>query len=330
MKKGLIISSTIDTDLSRYRNGKKKKKNPVEVHQVESQVQPAQSENDELRMSNRELAREQLRIGQLETLRRQLARETMQLESERLVREQFQIHQREQLERDQSAIQATAQLQEAAEQSREREMQMQQEEQLVRFRLQMQQFSMQVAARHTSNTYHPSDDNDNDNDNDDDDTPDESVKAEADAQRQIAIEHYKRGKDLSILSQQAYSDGVGGLAKELSDQKIAAYALRDQFNKEAAELYFLYYNPCNGYNKNGVLYLHGLYKFEAKIKVKECIEEKIAEGAESARFIVGLGNNSIGGIQVIKPTVIGMVMEYVCNKYLHFTDEGGAILVHFR
>ncbi|KAI9361379.1 hypothetical protein BD770DRAFT_360905 [Pilaira anomala] len=108
-------------------------------------------------------------------------------------------------------------------------------------------------------------------------------------------------------SQEAYSNGDGARAKELSNQGHYHDDLMKQYNQQACDHIYSVNNQGRPSNQ---IDLHGLYVKEASQKVEEAIQRCQREGASDLTIIVGKGLHSPNQIAKLKPAIIDLVKKY--------------------
>ncbi|KAF1797381.1 hypothetical protein V8B55DRAFT_1516580 [Mucor lusitanicus] len=142
-------------------------------------------------------------------------------------------------------------------------------------------------------SYHPSADND-----------DDEEYAQLRAQ---AHEEAQKRNDCYARSQEAYKNGDGAEAKELSNQGHHHDNLMKQYNQRAADHIFSVKNQGRPLNE---IDLHGLYVKEASAKVEEAVRRCQANGERDLVIIVGKGLHSPNQIAKLKPAIIELVKKY--------------------
>ncbi|KAF3482518.1 smr domain-containing protein [Arthroderma uncinatum] len=120
-------------------------------------------------------------------------------------------------------------------------------------------------------------------------------------------------------SRQAYENGDGQRAKELSEEGKEHGRKMDQFNKQASEFIFRE-NNAEGRVAADTIDLHGQFVEEAEDILEERIKYARQHGQDHLHVIVGKGNHSVNHVQKIKPRV-----EQVCRDLgLQYTTEDNA------
>lgn len=133
--------------------------------------------------------------------------------------------------------------------------------------------------------------------------------------RALAADYAKRRNECARQSRQAYQNGDGRRAKELSNQKKEYERKMKSANRAAAQETFDYHNSSDARSPNEID-LHGL-------RVPEAIEyfKKYVDDAQKRQFrelivIVGRGIHSEGGPK-IKPAVI----EYAKKHKMRYEED---------
>ncbi|RHZ69049.1 hypothetical protein CDV55_105945 [Aspergillus turcosus] len=150
---------------------------------------------------------------------------------------------------------------------------------------------------------------------------DQSTDAEAeyDRLRDLARQEAAKRNSCFQRSQEAYSNGDGALAKELSEQGKAHGRKMDEYNKRASEFIFRE-NNADGRVPGDTIDLHGQFVEEAEEILEERIRYAKAHGQTHLHVIVGKGNHSANHVQKIKPRV-----EQVCRELgLQYATEENA------
>ncbi|EAW22548.1 Smr domain-containing protein [Aspergillus fischeri NRRL 181] len=150
---------------------------------------------------------------------------------------------------------------------------------------------------------------------------DQSADAEAeyDRLRDLARQEAAKRNSCFQRSQEAYSNGDGALAKELSEQGKAHGRKMDEYNKQASEFIFRE-NNADGRVPADTIDLHGQFVEEAEEILEQRIKYAKAHGQTHLHVIVGKGNHSANHVQKIKPRV-----EQVCHELgLQYATEENA------
>ncbi|KAI9038775.1 Smr domain-containing protein [Aspergillus affinis] len=123
----------------------------------------------------------------------------------------------------------------------------------------------------------------------------------------------------NTISQEAYSNGDGAAAKELSEQGKAHGRKMEEYNKQASEFIFRE-NNANGRVEPDTIDLHGQFTEEAEEILEERIKYARQHGQNHLHVIVGKGNHSANHVQKLKPRV-----ERVCQELgLQYATEDNA------
>ncbi|OKL64557.1 hypothetical protein UA08_00831 [Talaromyces atroroseus] len=120
-------------------------------------------------------------------------------------------------------------------------------------------------------------------------------------------------------SQQAYTNGDGALAKQLSEEGKEHGRKMQEYNRQASEFIFRENNAA-GRVADDTIDLHGQYVEEAEDILEERIKYARQHGQTHLHVIVGKGNHSANHVQKIKPRV-----EQVCRELgLQYATEENA------
>ncbi|EFR00518.1 smr domain-containing protein [Nannizzia gypsea CBS 118893] len=120
-------------------------------------------------------------------------------------------------------------------------------------------------------------------------------------------------------SRQAYENGDGQRAKELSEEGKEHGRKMEQYNKQASEFIFRE-NNAEGRVAADTIDLHGQFVEEAEDILEERIKYARQHGQDHLHVIVGKGNHSVNHVQKIKPRV-----EQVCRDLgLQYATEENA------
>ncbi|GIK04590.1 hypothetical protein Aspvir_008673 [Aspergillus viridinutans] len=145
------------------------------------------------------------------------------------------------------------------------------------------------------------------------------AEAECDLLRDLARQEAAKRNSCFQRSQEAYSNGDGALAKELSEQGKAHGRKMDEYNKQASEFIFRE-NNADGRVPADTIDLHGQFVEEAEEMLEQRIKYAKAHGQTHLHVIVGKGNHSVNHVQKIKPRV-----EQVCRELgLQYATEENA------
>ncbi|KAE8143273.1 hypothetical protein BDV38DRAFT_64734 [Aspergillus pseudotamarii] len=145
------------------------------------------------------------------------------------------------------------------------------------------------------------------------------AEAEYDRLRGLAREEAQKRNSCFQRSQDAYSEGDGAMAKELSEQGKAHGRKMAEYNKQASEFIFRE-NNAEGRVEPDTIDLHGQFVEEAEEILEERIKYAREHGQNHLHVIVGKGNHSANHVQKIKPRV-----EQVCRELgLQYATEENA------
>ncbi|KAE8167176.1 hypothetical protein BDV40DRAFT_295764 [Aspergillus tamarii] len=145
------------------------------------------------------------------------------------------------------------------------------------------------------------------------------AEAEYDRLRGLAREEAQKRNSCFHRSQEAYSEGDGAMAKELSEQGKAHGRRMAEYNKQASEFIFRE-NNAEGRVEPDTIDLHGQFVEEAEEILEERIKYAREHGQNHLHVIVGKGNHSANHVQKIKPRV-----EQVCRELgLQYATEENA------
>ncbi|KNG81147.1 smr family protein [Aspergillus nomiae NRRL 13137] len=145
------------------------------------------------------------------------------------------------------------------------------------------------------------------------------AEAEYDRLRGLAREEAQKRNSCFQRSQEAYSEGDGAMAKELSEQGKAHGRKMAEYNKQASEFIFRE-NNAEGRVEPDTIDLHGQFVEEAEEILEERIKYARQHGQTHLHVIVGKGNHSANHVQKIKPRV-----EQVCRELgLQYATEENA------
>ncbi|KAI9299960.1 hypothetical protein BJ944DRAFT_171584 [Cunninghamella echinulata] len=125
--------------------------------------------------------------------------------------------------------------------------------------------------------------------------------------RSLAHEEAEKRNECYEQSQEAYRNGDGALAKELSNKGHSHDNKMKQYNQQAADLIYREKNQGRPPNE---IDLHGLFVQEATDRVDEAIKLCKREHYENLTIIVGKGLHSPGQIAKLKPAITEMVQRY--------------------
>ncbi|PGH08546.1 hypothetical protein GX51_01065 [Blastomyces parvus] len=147
----------------------------------------------------------------------------------------------------------------------------------------------------------------------------QDVEAEYDRLRDAARREAEQRGSCFERSRQAYENGDGQLAKELSERGKAHGRKMEEYNKQASEFIFRE-NNAPGRVASDTIDLHGQFVEEAEDMLEERIKYAQRHGQTHLHVIVGKGNHSVNHVQKLKPRV-----EQVCRSLgLQYTTEDNA------
>ncbi|CAG7916650.1 unnamed protein product [Penicillium olsonii] len=145
------------------------------------------------------------------------------------------------------------------------------------------------------------------------------AEAEYDRLRDLARQEASKRGQCFGRSKEAYSNGDGAGAKQLSEEGKAHGRKMEEYNRQASEFIFRE-NNANGRVEADTIDLHGQFVEEAEEILEERIKYAKAHGQNHLHVIVGKGNHSANHIQKIKPRV-----EQVCQELgLQYATEDNA------
>lgn len=157
---------------------------------------------------------------------------------------------------------------------------------------------------------------------------DDDIEQEYDRLRDLARAEAEKRNDCFARSRQAYEDGDGAGAKELSNQGKAHAARMDDYNQQAADFIFRE-NNASGRVEADSIDLHGLYVEEAERILEERIRADQRNGQTHLYAIVGKGHHSAGGVQKLKPKVEELCQE-LGLRYETDEDNTGRIIINLQ
>lgn len=140
--------------------------------------------------------------------------------------------------------------------------------------------------------------------------------------RAQADELYQKRNKLSQQSQQAYKNGDGSKAHELSEELKKVLRQAEEYNHKAAEYVFRENNTDSAEDE---IDLHGLYVKEAEYFLQNRIAHDIRTNQSHLKVIVGKGLHSAGGVAKIKPAVDQMCTD--CNLKHRIDPKNAGVLV---
>ncbi|KAH8698483.1 Smr domain protein [Talaromyces proteolyticus] len=148
---------------------------------------------------------------------------------------------------------------------------------------------------------------------------------EYDRLRGLARQEADKRNHCFETSKQAYENGDGARAKQLSEEGKAHGRKMNEYNKQASEFIFRE-NNAPGRVADDTIDLHGQFVEEAEDILEERIKYARQHGQTHLHVIVGKGNHSTNHVQKIKPRV-----EQVCRELgLQYSveDNAGRIYVN--
>lgn len=131
------------------------------------------------------------------------------------------------------------------------------------------------------------------------------------------------GKAFSA-SKQAYAQGDGARASELSHEGKQHQQQKDAFNRQAAEWIF---SENNKTQPQGSIDLHGLYVQESVDFTERAIQQARSQGLNQLRVIVGKGNHSPQHVAKIKPAIETLMRNENLSAYLDPHNAGVLIVI---
>lgn len=137
--------------------------------------------------------------------------------------------------------------------------------------------------------------------------------------RELADNAYKKRQQLAQQSQQAYKQGDGGKAHQLSEQAKVQAKVAEQYNRQAAEYVFTENNADSGSDE---IDLHGLYVKEAQWILQKRIAAGVKNGEGALKVIVGKGLHSANGVAKIKPAVEELCDQAHLRNYIDQKNAG--------
>ncbi|KAI9498275.1 hypothetical protein BDB00DRAFT_755032 [Zychaea mexicana] len=125
--------------------------------------------------------------------------------------------------------------------------------------------------------------------------------------RELAHQEAAKRNNCYEQSQEAYRNGDGAQAKQLSNQGHYHDDLMKRYNQQAADLVF---EEKNAHRPDDEIDLHGLFVKEATEKVDEALRRCQRNGQDHLTIIVGKGLHSPGQIAKLKPAIAGMIQKH--------------------
>ncbi|EPS43770.1 hypothetical protein H072_2242 [Dactylellina haptotyla CBS 200.50] len=135
----------------------------------------------------------------------------------------------------------------------------------------------------------------------------DSDQAEYDRLRGLARTEQNRRHELISQSREAYQNGDGGRAHDLSQEAKKHEANADAYNKQASEYIF---RVNNANQEEDTIDLHGLFVEEAEEILETRINAAKRQHSRGLHVIVGKGIHSENHVQKIKPAV-----EKFCREH---------------
>ncbi|TGJ82650.1 hypothetical protein E0Z10_g6101 [Xylaria hypoxylon] len=138
--------------------------------------------------------------------------------------------------------------------------------------------------------------------------------------RDEAEKEHSKKRDCMQRAHDAYENGDGARAKQLSNEGKKHAAKADELDEQASKMIFDMNNPTATSDTSDTIDLHGQYVDEAMSKLTKRIRQDKQKGRPHLHVIVGKGNHSVGHIQKLKPAV-----EDLCRDLgLHYETEENA------
>lgn len=134
------------------------------------------------------------------------------------------------------------------------------------------------------------------------------AEEEYDRLRDLARKEISKRQQCGDRAHQAYQNGDGAGAHELSEEAKQHGAKADGYNKQASDFIFRE-NNAEGRVASDTIDLHGQFVEEAEDILEQRIKYAQSTGQTHLHVIVGKGNHSVNHIQKIKPRV-----EQVCQE----------------
>ncbi|KAF2102405.1 DUF1771-domain-containing protein [Rhizodiscina lignyota] len=132
------------------------------------------------------------------------------------------------------------------------------------------------------------------------------AEEEYDRLRNLARQELSKRSQCLDRAHQAYENGDGASAHELSEEGKRHGAKADEYNKQASDYIFRENNAHVGAD---TIDLHGQFVEEAEDILEQRIRYAQSQGQSHLHVIVGKGNHSYNHVQKIKPRV-----EQVCQE----------------
>lgn len=134
---------------------------------------------------------------------------------------------------------------------------------------------------------------------------------------------FQKRQQLSQQSQNAYKQGDGQKAHELSEELKRVLAQAEECNRKAAEYVFRENNEDSGPDE---IDLHGLYVKEAEWILERRIYYAVKTNQLHLNVIVGKGLHSANGVAKIKPAVDELCDQVGLNHYIDKKNSGVLVI----
>lgn len=134
---------------------------------------------------------------------------------------------------------------------------------------------------------------------------------------------FQKRQQLSQQSQNAYKQGDGQKAHELSEELKRILAQAEECNRKAAEYVFRENNEDSGPDE---IDLHGLYVKEAEWILERRIYYAVKTNQLHLNVIVGKGLHSANGVAKIKPAVDELCDQVGLNHYIDKKNSGVLVI----
>lgn len=151
------------------------------------------------------------------------------------------------------------------------------------------------------------------------------AEAEYDRLRDLAREEHSKQQRCFDRAHQAYENGDGAGAHELSEEGKMHKQKMEQYNKQASD-YIFRENNAPGRVAEDAIDLHGQFVEEAEDILEMRIRAAQSQGQTHLHVIVGKGNHSANHVGKIKPRV-----ERLCRELglqYHTEENAGRIYVN--
>ncbi|KAK7702078.1 hypothetical protein SLS64_009939 [Diaporthe eres] len=137
---------------------------------------------------------------------------------------------------------------------------------------------------------------------------DDDTEKEYDRLRDLARAEASKRNSCFDRAHEAYEQGDGAGAKQLSNEGKSHAAKMEQYNKQASEYIFRANNSTERVPSD-TIDLHGQFVEEAEDILEARIRDAQARSQTHLHVIVGKGNHSVGHVQKLKPRV-----EHLCQE----------------